>query len=319
MGVSSLPRGLIIELITPLKKSGDIDGRGLEKHLERIIPHVQGVFLASPFGGEGRGLSPLQREELLDRTLSTIHGQRPILVWISQDTSEKTQRTLLLLKKRVQKRRYTGQILWVDTPLFYHSNRGLGPYYELLSSLISETFLLHNDPDLIQGLSRPFKRTNIRTSILKGLTRIETLKGLISSGPLERARNYQKAVRSSGEFRIYDGNERNFLTHPSLSGVVSVGANLVPGAWEKITSSSIHLSGDLKPYPDHLRQIWDLGQYLQRLRNIYCEEAAPLIKHMLWEIGVIEDLACTLQINGVKEKVNLLRGLMKGHKESSFS
>ncbi|MFH1480337.1 MAG: dihydrodipicolinate synthase family protein [Pseudomonadota bacterium] len=318
MGVSGLPRGLIIDLITPFKKGGDLDGRGLEKHLERVMPHVQGVFLASPFGGEGKNLSPQRREELLDRTLFIVKGQRPILVWVSQDTSETTQETLLLLKRRVQKRRYPGQILWVDTPLFHHSNRGLGSYYERLSSLISEVFLIHNDPDLIQGLSRPFKRTNIRTSILKELTRINALKGLISSGPLERARNYQMAVRSSVQFRIYDGDETNFLTYPSLSGVVSIGANLFPKAWGKITSFSINLSSDLRSYPDYLRQIWDLGQYLRKLRNIYSKEAAPLVKHMLWEMEFIGDPACTFQVNGMKEKVSLLRGLMNDRKDYPF-
>ena len=39
-------------------------------------------------------------------------------------------------------------------------------------------------------------------------------------------------------FRIYDHSEKSFLHHPSMSGVVSVGANLSPLAWQRITLST---------------------------------------------------------------------------------
>ena len=56
MAVLPSPRGLIIDLITPLKKSGDIDGRGLGRHLDGVLPYAQALLLASPHIGEGKGL-----------------------------------------------------------------------------------------------------------------------------------------------------------------------------------------------------------------------------------------------------------------------
>jgi len=97
MKVSGPPRGLIIDLITPLKKDGDIDGRGLGQLLDRVLPHVQGVLLASPYMGEGQNLSPTQIEEIFEKSLVVARGMVPILVWISRGEEDQTldgQRTV---------------------------------------------------------------------------------------------------------------------------------------------------------------------------------------------------------------------------------
>ncbi|MGD9034193.1 MAG: dihydrodipicolinate synthase family protein, partial [Desulfobacteraceae bacterium] len=288
MEVLPSPRGLIVDLITPLKKSGDIDGRGLGTHLDGLLPNVQALLLASPQTGEGKNLDPSQRNELLEKALVVVRGQVPILIWITQNTEEGTKETLQLLKKRLERRKYTGQIFWVDTPLYYHSNRGLPSHYNNLSTKVKEPFLLHNDPELIRQIASTFKRTNIRTSILKELSQMESMHGLIFLGSLDRARNYQKAVRARSDFRIYDGDESHFLNYPSLSGVVSVGANLAPRAWQKVTASSLNLSGERKDYPDSLQQIWNQGEYLRSLLEIYQNSSASLIKQVLSDKGILE-------------------------------
>ena len=310
MEVLRSPRGLIIDLITPLKRNGDIDGRGLGKHIDRVMPHVQALLLGSPYMGEGKHLSSTQREELLEKALVVVRGRIPILIWVSQDTEEKTRETLLLLKKRIETRKYTGKLFWVDTPLFYHSNRGLPLHYHNLSSMVNEPFLLHNDPELIGQLERPFKRNNIRTSVLKALSRIKGIQGLIFLGPLDRAHNYQRAVRSRVEFKIYDGDESHFMRHPSLSGVVSGGANLAPRAWQKITSSSINLSGKQKEYPDHIQQIWEMGDYLRDLKDIYRHNPVQIVKQILSDIGIIQGPYSTIRAEGMGEKTEVLKTLM---------
>jgi dihydrodipicolinate synthase/N-acetylneuraminate lyase len=307
------PRGLIIDLITPLKRNGDIDGRGMGKHLDRVLPHVQALLLASPYMGEGRNLSSTRRNELLEKALVVVRGRVPILVWISQDTEEKTKETLLLLKKSLELRKYTGQVYWVDTPLYYHSNRGLYLHYQNMSSMVKEPLLLHNDPELIKQLANPLKRNNIRTNILKALARIKNIQGLIFFGSLDRANNYQKAVRSRADFKIYDGDESHFLRHPSLSGVVSAGANLAPRAWQKITASSINLGGNQKDYPDHLQQIWELGEYIRNLKDVYQGVSVPLVKQILSDIGIIESLTSTFEVEDIGEKTILLKDLMNSY------
>lgn len=313
MEVSSSPRGLIIDLITPLNRDGDIDGRSLGQHLDRVLPHVQGLFLASPHAGEGMALKPAQKQEFLEKALVVVRGKIPILFWISGETVEETRDILSRLRRTLEKHAYDGPVFWVDSPLYYHSNRGLPLVYRDFSAWGKEPFLLYNHPDLINRLSRPFKRPNIRTSILKELARIKPILGLIFFGSLDRARNYQKAVRSRADFRIYDGEEAHFLTHPSLSGVISVGANLAPREWQKITLSSLHRSGDQKIYPDQLRQIWKTGEYLGLLMEIYSEHPGPVIKQVLANEGIIDSARCLGESLQVGDKARLVKELVMRH------
>jgi len=310
MEVLRSPRGLIIDLITPLKRGGEIDGRALGKQLDRVLPHVHALLLASPYLGEGNHLEPTQREELLEKAIVVVRGRVPILFWISQNTEEKTRETLALLKKRLEIRNYKGPVFWVDTPLYYHSNRGLPEHYRNLSSAINEPLILHNDPELIKLLAKPLKRNNVRTSILKEIAQIDNIQGLIFFGSLDRANNYQKALRSRSDFRIYDGDESHFLSHPSVSGVISRGANLAPKAWHKITTSSLNWSGDQKDYPDYLKQIWEVGGYLSNLKDIYDNFSVPLIKHILSDMGVIESPTSTFGAENMEERIKRLRELM---------
>jgi dihydrodipicolinate synthase/N-acetylneuraminate lyase len=310
MAVQASLRGLIVDLITPLKKSGDIDGRGLSRHFDGVVPYAQALLLASPHIGEGEGLGADSRVELLDKSLGLVQGRVPLLIWITQDTEEKTRETHLLLKKRVERRKYTGQVFWVDTPLYYHSNRGLPLYYKQMPTTDKDAFLLYNDPELIKKIAQPLKRSNIRTGILKELSGIRSIQGLIFLGSLDRTRNYQRAVRARGDFRIYDGDEAHFLKYPSLSGVVSMGANLAPRAWQKATSASLNLDGFQQSYPDHLQQIWELGWYLQDLRDIYRESPVPLMKQVLSDRGIIEETTSLVEGNKREKEVDRLKELM---------
>ncbi|MBW1802974.1 MAG: dihydrodipicolinate synthase family protein [Deltaproteobacteria bacterium] len=311
MEVVRPPRGLIIDLITPLKKSGEIDGRGLGKQLDRVLPHVQGIFLASPHMGEGNHLNLDQRKQLVEKTLVVVRGKVPLFIWISRSDEKETTETLTGLQKHLDSRGYDGQVFWVDTPLQYHSNRGLPAHYRHLATLSDYPFLLHNDPEAIQALARPLKRSNIRTGILKELARITHVNGLIFLGSLERVRHYHLAVRARNDFRIYDGDESRFLNSPSMSGVVSAGANLSPLSWRKITASSLDLGGVHEKYPDQLHQIWHMGEYLRRLMDIYQRNPVPLVKGILSEMGFLDSHACISDTGDITEDLKPLREVMR--------
>ena len=125
MAESRLPRGLIIDLITPLMRGKKIDGRGLGRHLDRLLPFAQGLFIASPYMGNGQSLDPERIKSLFEKVLVVVRDQVPLMVWISRETEEKTIEALLMLRNIVKSRKYSGPVFWVDTPLYYHSNRGL--------------------------------------------------------------------------------------------------------------------------------------------------------------------------------------------------
>jgi dihydrodipicolinate synthase/N-acetylneuraminate lyase len=311
MEASRLPRGLIVDLITPLTRDGGIDGRGLGRQLDRILAHTQGLLISSPYMGEGNLLKTEQRQELFEKCLVVVRGRSPIFMWISGDTDERTREILLSLKKIKEIRKYNGPVFWVDTPLYYHSNRGLPRHYQGMVSLVEEPIILHNDPALINALDTPFKRKNIRTGILKELSLISGIKGLIFLGPLDRAYNYQKAVRARTDFRIYDGDESYFLRHPSLSGVISRGANLTPRGWQKITSSSLNLKGSQGEYPDYLKQVWEAGVYLNKLKDIYSNHGPSFLRLVLRDMGVIEGPGLDKGLRDMSGEIKTVRVLME--------
>lgn len=311
MASLSSPRGLIVDLVTPLKENGDIDERSLGRLLDRVLPHVQAVLIAGPHMGEGASLSAGQREELMEKTLVVVRGQAPVLVWITQDTEQETRETLEALSKKLRRNNYAGRVCWLDTPLYYHSNRGLVSHYRNMTTLTQEAWLLHNDPALIDQLALPLKRNNLRTSILIKLLEIEEIQGLLYLGSLDRAAHYEKATKARPDFKIYDGEESRFLTHPSVSGVVSAGANLSPRAWFKITDASLRLRGGHEDYPDRLEQIWKTGQYLQRLMDLYGSAAVQVIKQVLAEAGIIESPTCFMKPAKVGDKVKSILEEMK--------
>ncbi len=291
MEYPSPPRGLIIDLITPLNERGDLDIEALERHLERIMDHVHGVLLASPWAGEGSQLLFKTRKELLQRTMGCVSSNTALLVWITGHTEEATRRNLIALQKVSEDTPYERRIYWVDTPLLYHSNRGLPSLYRELYDLGNRPFLLINDPYSVAKVRGTIKRKNIRTSILKETAKMEFISGIIFLGPLERAYNYEKAVRSRDGFRLYEGDEGRFLEYPSLSGVISAGANLAPEKWRAIIDSSLHLRETSGDYPDSLKQTWETGQYLHQLRDYYATDPPTMIKLALSELSLLPPTA----------------------------
>ncbi|MBW1996677.1 MAG: dihydrodipicolinate synthase family protein [Deltaproteobacteria bacterium] len=312
------PRGLIVDLVTPLEKTGDIDTGSLHRLLNRVIPYCQAVLLASPQAGEGSFLNPAQIKKLLEASLSIIGGKIKVFFWMSRKSEDETRENLLELARTVGKRGTRANVFWVDTPLSYRSNRGLPAYYRELTSKARALFILSNDPEFVQkskGEKQPLKRSNIRTGILKELASIQEIKGMIFRGPLGRAHNYQKAVRTRPEFRIYDGDEAHFLNYPSLSGVISPGASLAPKPWQRITASSMSLEDPDYRYPDQVRQILDAGAFVSELRGFYQHHPAPVLKEALCRLGVIACNASWEKLEVPPEHIDRLVEVVKRQDE----
>jgi dihydrodipicolinate synthase/N-acetylneuraminate lyase len=175
----------------------------------------------------------------------------------------------------------------VDTPLFYHSNRGLPDHYRNLLADTEFTLIADNDPQLIRKIGDKAKRKNIRTTVLKKLAQEPRLIGLIHRGDLRRAMNYQRAVREHANLRVYDGGERSFLQRPSTSGVISVGANLLPYEWTTITAASLNLDDSHLEQGSHFRHLWESGQRVLTLLKYYDRAPTRIIAAVLAAWGLI--------------------------------
>jgi len=290
------PKGLIVDLITPLYDTGIIDKKSLHNLLKRVLPHVDGVLLGSPRVGEGRSLGLDHKVDLLESALALIGDDTPILFWITGESSEGTKKILAELEDLLRTGDYRGNVFWLDSPLYYHSNRGLYRHYEELTSLADNPLVLHNDPGLIELLDRPLKRSNIRTSIVKDLGVMEGITGLVFCGSLVRVTNYQKSLSRRSDFRVYDGDETRFLEHPSMSGIVSMGANVAPRMWSTVTRSSLGIREDKDP-----GRLFELGALLRDLLMIYRKNPVRIIKKALFDLKVIDSLACTAKTDPLQD------------------
>ncbi len=313
---SRLPHGLIVELLTPLDSEGAVDRRGLAAQLERLRVHADGILLCGPWAGRGLSLTAARRAEVLEAAAAGAGGDTPLLAWITGRSPDETAGNLASLEARVREAGAETPISWVDTPLFHHSNRGLPAYYRDLLSVAGRPVILWNDPELVKESGKALKRSHIRTAVLKELAHLEEIRGLIFTGSLERCRNYRKAAGFRAEFRIYDGDEDQFLAHPSSHGVVSQGANLAPSAWREVAAYSLQGGPEGGGRTDRLRRIWDLGQFLHALRETYLKSPAPLIQGALQASGVLETGAPPYEEPADPAGVSCLASMIKDRGEA---
>ena len=95
-----------------------------------------------------------------------------------------------------------------------------------------------------------------------------------------------------------------------MGGVVSVGANLAPGAWEMITQSSIQLHAHRENYPDRLQQIWESGDYLKNMVALYGQAPTAIIKTILSEMGTIGTPEMLTSVEIEHDSIKALKTLM---------
>ena len=282
-----LPRGLICPLVTPLKTEDVLDVATLERLIGHAGIGADALLVGDVFWGEGLVLGPDTRTEMASAALDIVHGKWPVLITITSDTSKATLGLAAGIESFIERSGYSGPVFWVDYPLYYHSNRGLPQFYETFARDTSIPIIIGNHPGLIASCKTRLEHKNVRTSVLKKLSGINRIKGLIFIGPLRRSINYHKALRHRRGFRFYDGNEAAFIKQPSSDGVVAGGANLLPRAWHEITWSCLNRYDVQRQYADHVSQIWETGAMVQEFYDLYAKNPAGVLKRILHVAGLL--------------------------------
>ena len=280
------PKGLIVALITPLDEEGRVQRESLREMIGRALPYSDALMIGEGVIGEGLSLPNPVRLELLQGSAELVAGKKPLFLCPTAETAEETVSNLIALTKALKN--YPGQdsLFWVDIPLWYHSNRKLPQFYQEWKEYTPYSILLQNHPMLIAKLNRSLKRTNIRTAVLKRLAENERIAGLIQAGDLQRTITYQRAVRARRDFRFYDGDERNFLNSPSVSGVISSGANLLPSEWSEVVTASLKISED----PARNLLLLKQSQKLRDLSRLLQKSPALSLKAAFHRLGWIPEV-----------------------------
>ncbi len=284
------PRGLIVDLVTPLQPDLTLDEAGLGRLVNRVISQADGILAGSPDVGEALELDAPTRRRLLAALLGAVAGRVPLFFGITGQTLDETRNIALAVDEECRRRRYPGPVHLVDLPLWYHSNRGLPQVCQDLLAEVQRPLVLLNLPQLISRRAPLFKRRNIRTHVFKKLGALSGVVGLIHQGELRGFLNYNAAVAARSGFACYEADEVNFLTRPGTWGVVSPGAQLFPACWSLVTRVS--LQPEEVAQDSELRlQTWNLSRRLLELSRVYHRRPAALLKGALAAQGFIGSAA----------------------------
>lgn len=279
------PKGLLCPLVTPLTAEGKVDELSLKRLIVHVAPYVDGIILGESSMGEGFHIKTEEREPLIKTGMEATNGKVPLIIGVTGNTVDETRYYISQVVSVKKELNYNGDIFLMDCPLWYHSNRDLPDYYKGLGEICEFPFILCNNPGLIKQLGKRIKRKDIRTSVLKKLSKNEQIVAMEFLGDLKRFFSYQKAVRGRHQFTFYDGNEVEFLNRPSSGGVVAPGANILPYEWQKIVHSSLNISESHSDYKD---QILTLGDRVWMFQMVYSPNPIAIIKSTLKYMGILD-------------------------------
>ena len=285
---SAVSKGLIGSLALIGSPREPIASRDLRVLVARLQPHVAGLFLDPMYWHPNQDHGGPVSAALLEEVTALIPPGLPLWLRITGKSADHTIHICQQLEILCRRLRLRGPLAWVDTPLFYHSNRGLMEHYEKMLTETRFCLLLDNDPDLLRRIAGKSKRKNIRTAILKRLAEHPMVAGLLHRGDLRRSLNYQRAVSARPDFLIYDSSERHFLQRPKASGVISIGANLIPHDWALITQASLGLDERNGGDETRLRHLWEVEQRVRAIHKLYSPAPTRIIPAVLAGWGVIQ-------------------------------
>ena len=246
--------GIVVPLITPFKENGELDGESLEKLINYILPSgINGVFPCSTTG-EFQYLSAREKLEVIEVVVNTVGGKVPVYAGVTDKSVGETVSNI----KNVEKLRPDAVVV---APLVYRSNRKLPQHVAEIEKMTNLPVILYNNDELIKP---PFRRENIRTGILKRISKLKGVVGLKdSSGDMKRLNNYIRSVRGREDFSILVGDEGKIVDGLEIGangGVPSL-ANLFPEFF-------VRLYGAFK---ENFQKSCEFQEEVKRMRIIiYC-------------------------------------------------
>lgn len=282
------PKGLIVDLVTPLHPDLSLDEASLGRLVDRVISQADAILAGSPDVGEALELPGATRRRLLAALVAAVGGRAPLFLGITGHSQEETRDLALAVHEDCRRLSPGAPVFLVDLPLWYHSNRGLPRSWRRLLEEVPLPLVLLNLPRLISRRAPVFKHRNIRTHVFKKLATIPGVAGLIHQGEMRRFLNYHYAAAVRAEFAFYEADEENFLSRPGAWGVLSPGAQLFPAFWRLVTRVCLHPE-EVAQDPELRLEAWNLGQRLQKLARTYRSAPAALLKAALAAQGILDN------------------------------
>lgn len=211
-------KGILTPLITPLAAPDHLDVPGLERLIEHVLAGgVHGLFILGTTG-EGPVLSHRLRREVIKRTLRQVHGRVPVLVGVTDPSTEEMTSLAVFAAER-------GAEALVLAPPFYFpiSQPELMAYFCRAARALPAPVFLYNMP--------LHTKTHLEVETVRRIFDEPNIAGIKDSSGNMVYFHHLVALAASHDGRpVFMGPEE--LLGESLlfggSGGVSGGANLFP-------------------------------------------------------------------------------------------
>lgn len=209
-------KGILPALVTPFKEDLEVDFAGLERNLEYLEKHVDGV-VPSGTTGESATMSYEEHIKVVKHVVET--ADVPVIGGAGSNSTKEA----LYMGKEVEKAGADAAMF--VTPYYNKPNQeGLYQHYKAIAEAVSIPILIYNVPGRTG--------TNIIPDTVERLSEIDNIVGIKeASGNMRQVSEMIKRTRDKDkDFVLLSGED--FFTYPILtvggSGVISVTANAAP-------------------------------------------------------------------------------------------
>ena len=224
-------KGSITAIVTPFKKSGEIDEQGLRENIEFQIKGNSAGIVPVGTTGVSPTVTPQEHKGVIEIAVDAAGGRIPVIAGTGANSTSET----------IEYTRYAEDV-GADAALlvapYYNkpSQEGLYAHFKKVAGSVDIPLILYN----IQGRTA----VNIEVNTITRLSKLNNIIGVKeASGNLNQMSAIIEATKDE-DFVLVSGDDS--LTLPVLAlggkGVISVAANIVP---EKIAEMvSMCLEGD---------------------------------------------------------------------------
>ncbi len=226
-------KGLGVAMVTPFKKSGEVDINGLKKLTDHLVTGNADYLVVMGTTGESVTLSKEDKKLVLDTVMSTNNGRKPIVLGLGGSNTDDIASQMARIEPH-------GLTAFLSVTPYYNkpTQNGLFEHYKTLSESSKLPIILYNVPgrtgvnllpDTVSKIA--FDCRNI-IGIKEASGNVEQVMSVIQQTPKE--------------FLVISGDDA--LTLPLISagcdGVISVVGNAFPKEFSEMVN--LALTGDFE-------------------------------------------------------------------------
>jgi 4-hydroxy-tetrahydrodipicolinate synthase len=258
--------GSIVALVTPMNEAGEIDFDALHRLVDWHLESGTDAIVVSGSTGEAATLSSEERVELLSAVVKQVAGRIPV---VAGTGTNNTAQTVELTR---QAKQLGADAALVVVPYYNKpTQEGLRLHFEAVAAVGLPIFL-YNVPG----------RTacDLLPETVVALSQVQHIVGIKEASSLERCVALVQACPES--FIILSGEDSQAMVSvlAGAKGVVSVAANVVPGAMHELMVLAQNGS---------IMEAKEINTQLEPLYSaLFCESNPIPVKWALKEMGMME-------------------------------